>query len=919
MPTRREYFISAVNLVELEGGRNIPTAVLYLPDGKQLVGSRAVALAQSRSLPLNDEFKVNLGNFDPAARSRDQLACGDGRHRSSAQLIADFFHHALNDATSWLDGEALSNSPSVLLAEPLAMRSGVAESGWLSNYRRTLERILKGKGFDRIDFLPEPFAVFQYYRYGIRHPVVAERAKHNALVLDFGGGTFDVCVVSTSREGDVSRSGRNSRPLAAASIPIGGFYINHKIAEELLRNNLDSSLHKQLNDSLKRYRRWRSGKIMYDDVSSNDQNFFRSMRALVQRVEDGKIALSRSVIGWDLIDLNSSQNQTVPLSIPENPFESSTNMKNGIYSLGRFQNLFVEEVWSKLKEVVQSAINRARVELAGESIHVVLLSGGSANIGWLRELILRDFRDQLSPAPVLHLPDFQEVVSKGLAVECARRFYSDGGDFAGTTYNRLCLVLSSDGNRSLPRFIPRTEGLPKSANNPPGVLLPAASILRNLVDIPIKWRVKMERKPSRQLDYWFLRSSFSPGDTENLQNVEERTVQISSSARSRSDRDIRLQLTVSEDGTARPRFIFRDGRSDAESEYIDGRPFYLDMTFNRPENNPKAYIGFDFGTSNSSISYVDQGKVAEFGQRSGSQRWSTLNEMVPHLPFPVAESLGRYLGQKPELLTQSGLECIESALAIASYSAYAEKRTCGRACTKLFRGFTQRSAGPLWKLLQESIGQIPKSRIIDPFREMLGSTLRDFVDSGISMLSQHKHQKTEAKGIDTNKLVKILTETLGKCLGEGAWCLGSFENVQKKAFSSNYIGLFRVHHGTPPFTRCFEYEGKESHSWNEPFLVSPTDGVALSLYPLMFWDRCSEHPDVDFGHLFLFDQADRRNDTFSFKACGMRCSCTVAGKGKYGDLWRKLRDLRESDGSSEFLEGVGQFREIEESQWGDDG
>ena len=503
MPTRREYFISAVNLVDFESGRNIPTAVLYLPNGKQLVGSQAVAVAQSKALPLNDEFKVNLGHFDPAAPNRDKLACGDGRHRSSAQLTADFIHHVLTNATNWLETEALSRSPSVLLAEPLAMRSGVAESSWLSNYRRTLERILKGKGFDGIDFLPEPFAVFQYYRYGIRHPVVAERAKHNALVLDFGGGTFDVCVVSTSREGDVSRSGRNSRPLAADSAPIGGFYINHQIAEQLLRDNLVKSLHRQLNDSLKRYHRWRRGDIMYDDVGLKDQNFFRSMRALVQRVEDCKIALSRSVIRWDLEDIDSAQNQTVPLLIPDNPFESSTNMKNVSYSIGRFQSLFVKKVWNRLKKVVQTAINRAREELAGDSIHVVLLSGGSANIGWLRELIQRDFRDQLYPAHVLQLPDFQEVVSKGLAIECARRFYTDGGDFAGTTYNRLCLVLSPDGNRSLPRFTPRTEGLLKVANNPPGVLLPAASVLRNFVDTPVKWRIKMERKPSRQLDYWF--------------------------------------------------------------------------------------------------------------------------------------------------------------------------------------------------------------------------------------------------------------------------------------------------------------------------------------------------------------------------------------------------------------------------------
>ena len=907
MATRREYFINAVQLVELDGARNIPTAVLYAPDGRQLVGSPAVASATNQSLLLNDNFKVDLGNFDPTTTKRSRFPCGDGDRRSSAQLAADFIHQVLRNSTAWLESQALARSPSVLLAEPLAMHTGVVESGWLSNYRRSLERILKGKGFDKIDFLPEPFAVFQYYRYGIKHPAVAERTKHNALVLDFGGGTFDVCVVSTSREGDVSQTGRHSRPLAAASIPRGGFYINHLIAEDLLRKNLLRSLQGPFKESMQRYRRWMSGKLEYDDVRPRDQAFFFSLRALIQRVEEVKVALSRSVVSWDL---DSSSNQTVPVLVPENPFEPTTSMKNARYSLAEFKRLFLGTIWGELKNVVKHAISRARDELAGGSIHVVLLSGGSANIGWLRELVQRDFPDQLEHAGALHLRDFQEVVSKGLAIECARRFYSDGGDFAGTTYNRLCLVLSPDRQRSLPRFTPRTPGLPKVSDSP-GVLLPAASVLRNFVDTPVTWRVKMERKPSRSLDYWFLRSSLDPDDTDNLQNLEERTIFVPAAAKSRTDREIRVQLTVAEDGTARPKFIFRSGRNDAESVYENGRPFYLDMTFNRPERDPKAYLGFDFGTSNSCVSYVDQRAVEVYEQRARSEKWSTLNEAMLLLPFPVAESLGRYLGQRTELLAQAARECVESALALASYSAYTEARTRKGARTKLFRGFTQRSAGPLWKLLQESVQQVKRPRIMEPFREMLGSELKAFVDRGISALSLEKHEKMEAKSEDNLRLVRILAQTLSRCVGEDAWLLGSFENVQKKGFSSKYVGLFRVHHGLPPFTRCLEYEGIESFSPQEPFLIDPGAGTALSLLPLMFWDNCEAHPDVDFGHLFLFDRLERNRETYTYKASGVKCSCTVERRGKYEELWRQLRDLAESDQPSEFRE-IGSFREGDE-------
>jgi hypothetical protein len=92
--------------------------------------------------------------------------------------------------------------------------------------------------------MPEPFAVFQYYRYGVKHPLVAQRTKHIALVFDFGGGTFDASIIETTASGDISQGGRNSKPLAARSMPVGGFMINHAIARELLFRGLDRSVDK---------------------------------------------------------------------------------------------------------------------------------------------------------------------------------------------------------------------------------------------------------------------------------------------------------------------------------------------------------------------------------------------------------------------------------------------------------------------------------------------------------------------------------------------------------------------------------------------------------------------------------------------------------------------------------------------------
>src|SRR5215467_4249154 len=118
----------------------------------------------------------------------------------------------------------------------------------------------------------------------------------------------------------------------------------------------------------------------------------------------------------------------------------------------------------------------------------------------------------------------------------------------------------------------------------------------------MEWRVHLDKAPRRRLDYYYLRSSFNHEDIENLQNVEERTLHTPQGVS--FDNQISVQLVVAEDGTARPRFVYKKGRNGEELESVAGKPFYLDMTYGKSNVGGRAYIGFDFGTSNSSLSYV---------------------------------------------------------------------------------------------------------------------------------------------------------------------------------------------------------------------------------------------------------------------------------------------------------------------------
>ncbi len=195
----------------------------------------------------------------------------------------------------------------------------------------------------------------------------------------------------------------------------------------------------------------------------------------------------------------------VPITAPKDPFVPIPEMVSFQFSAGEFRALFRTKIWEPhLRPAIKLALQRGLEELNGAPITVVLLSGGSANIRWIVELLQCDFPKELSESEILQLTDFQEVVSKGLAVECARRFYTGErqGDFGAITYNRLCALLDPDetGN-ALKRFKPVDESVPTI--DIPGVLLPSASAITRLKNKPLKWKVHLDHAPRRRLDSFF--------------------------------------------------------------------------------------------------------------------------------------------------------------------------------------------------------------------------------------------------------------------------------------------------------------------------------------------------------------------------------------------------------------------------------
>jgi hypothetical protein len=449
-PQSRELFINSIRQIRLHGHAVVPTVVLY-KDRKSLVGLEALE-GCDRAADLREDFKIELGNDDPIKLAQQRSAVG----RSTLGIAKDFIDAIVDQALLVIERNGLQRPSRILVAEPLSLaQDRVAHDEWLKNYRGSMRRILAGK-FDEIDFMPEPFAVFQYYRYGVRHALVAQRQKHIALVFDFGGGTFDVSVIETTAAGDISQTGRNSKPLAARSIPTGGFALNRAIAETLLFKALDKNVDKgAVRKALDAYTLLKN---LDDDALAlhrpDHAAFARNYRRFLQSVEQAKLGVCSGITSWRL-DADLTLASAYRVDVPQRPLQVDSPLVPIRFEAAELRSVYEERIWKqKLLPAIRDTLKRAELELEGKPISIVLLSGGSSNIRWLKPLIQRDLAQQLRAAEILELSEsFQEIVAKGLAVECARRFYTEGdGDFRAVTYNRLCLGLNPNADSNSQRI-----------------------------------------------------------------------------------------------------------------------------------------------------------------------------------------------------------------------------------------------------------------------------------------------------------------------------------------------------------------------------------------------------------------------------------------------------------------------------------
>lgn len=875
---QKTLWITSIQPYKIEGDSYISTSILFDAKEKTKIGNAASREAHLKSV--NTNFKLNLGEHSPGMRHGKQWPCHDGEDRTAYELSKIFIDKILEPLEEEIKTANLASykiPAKILVAEPLNFSISKKEDRysktWMQNYRENIRRILSR--YEEVEFLPEPFAVYQYYRYGQRIPSLQDKSKHIALVLDFGGGTFDACVIKSTKQGDISLTGKHSKPLAADSCPTGGFEINYSIAEYLIKKNLDGSKRKEADSCLNNYRRVKQGDLRLSELGQKKIAFIENFKRLEAEAEKYKIQLSSAIKNWSL---GCDAYERITIKLPKDPFSDTLWVDDEFYA-HQFRKVFEKEIWEKsIKRTIVNVFKIANEELNGEPITVTLISGGSSNIKWFAELLGRDFSDELegaTPVPISH--SFQEVVANGLAIECARRFYEENSEFVSVTYNPIKLHLRPD-LEELPQTRCFTSVGEKidMAEAKIGDLMPSAQALHNFIDQKLQWRIKLSKSPKTQLRYTFFKPGLEEQETEGeIYNLENQVVFTRDNKH--FDSSVIVELVIAEDGTVTPSFIYKQPNIDngVDGNIVSGRPFAIDMTTgNMASKSLTNYVGFDFGSSCSSLCILSQENVAVTASRAEDQSWLSLNESLTRLPYPVAYPLRKYLDvRNKESSATVAREAFEAALAFLSYTAMAELYSQDSlAAERIAKGLQHRSMGPLKGVLIQAIGALGAGIKFSEQTKLFLAKSGGLLDKAIAQFTDHKHEKLEGDEFNYHEHLLLIVNVCNKLMSGKLF--GYVTDTEQKPFEDDrFFGLFKVAHDIPPFTESHPYESDKNKQRSLALLLNVESGETLPLFPFLFWnDDVNSSSGVE---CYWFDKIEK-NGAPILKPCDKKAALPAA-------------------------------------------
>lgn len=540
----------------------VPTIVSFDVVENKLVIGEAAKLEGLNNQTNMFNFKMILGASDSVfndstkfwyATSKDNKKITESAKNYSAKEVTKFFlKELLNNAIT----------PEKLIFGIPAVR----DANWRANFRRHMEEVLREIGYTDVDFFFEPFAVFQYYRhYEKKFPIVSN--SEIILVIDIGGGTFNSCIIQTTLEGNLSRGGANQLPLGLQADQCGGSIVDLKMLEIVIE---------------------KAGK---KGIKWKDSPTSRAKMPAMMRIEQAKIALSNS-IGQEASIRGKYDHIKENIVLPKGYLHPDIAIEETL--TGDDLKKIIQHMWRKhYGSIIINTVTEAEEKLNTKikSIDRVIVAGGSAKLPFIREEIELVLRSRLIKDNIIVGDDLGNAVAYGIACECKELVKQK--KYAGLSVGRIAPCLLSDlyicfrKERRGEIYFPVIGG-----SNTDGLLFSSPFETQGKI---LKYLVEIDFEANDKLYYYFTKDKVTEDDF-NFINVTNHVITVPS----KISKKFEIELEIKQNGTILPRFIFRGKGSDAkkQSNTIAVDEIYLDEI---EVKDGDAYVGIDFGTSNSYI------------------------------------------------------------------------------------------------------------------------------------------------------------------------------------------------------------------------------------------------------------------------------------------------------------------------------
>jgi len=272
---------------------------------------------------------------------------------------------------------------------------------------KRLETAAKLAGFEKIVFFYEPVGACVEY-------AMESDKKQRLMVVDIGGGTFDVCIMEFGGQSSTAERLAGSKILSVSGVPLAGDAIDDEITQEKMYPRFGSNarygpanlrfpqyLFNSLLDWQNLYKlnteetiNW----LLAAESSSDDPEAVKSMRCLIQRN-----------LGYPLRrEVESAKKRLSSVEETEIEFTQSNIDIHEKIVRDEFTHI-IEHMLEKMMDSIIEAEEKAGVSPG--DIDMVLTTGGTSLIPAVREMLIERYSEDK-----LHQRDTFTSVARGLAI-----------------------------------------------------------------------------------------------------------------------------------------------------------------------------------------------------------------------------------------------------------------------------------------------------------------------------------------------------------------------------------------------------------------------------------------------------------------------------------------------------------------------